>query len=69
MRGFFAGLLGASLSYVAISLFRFPRDLQAPSTMMFAIAIVAFAALACLIPPPAQTRFARARPRFSSSPP
>lgn len=59
LRGFFAGMLSASLSYIAISLFRFPRDLQAPSTILFATAIIAVAVLACLAPPPERTRFAR----------
>jgi phosphoglycerol transferase len=51
VRGFFAGLLSASLSYIAISLFRFPRDLQAPSTVVFAMVIIGVAGLAGLAPP------------------
>ncbi len=36
LRGIMTGILSASLSYIAISFFRFPRDLQAPSTLIFA---------------------------------
>lgn len=57
VRGLLAGILSASLSYIAISFFRFPRDLQAPSTPIFATVIVATAALVCLVPGPSGTRF------------